>query len=234
MANYNDLPLFPLHLVLFPTMPLPLHIFEPRYREMIARCRREHSPFGIVLIQTGDEIGDSPVPFKIGTLARIVQAEDFSDGRINIVVTGESRFIIDSLREKHSYLTASVTPFKEDDIDPADLRSQHAAVAALIRQYVINLCAATNRHQGAIQLPQEPEYLSYAVASVLQIPLAEKQALLEMRSTKERLQREISLLQREISSQSSSELNPSQTKSSEKATIVPVNTKELSKLSSKN
>ncbi len=55
MVNYDDLPLFPLHVVLFPEMPLPLHIFEPRYREMILRCREENSPFGIVQIQNGPE-----------------------------------------------------------------------------------------------------------------------------------------------------------------------------------
>lgn len=50
MVNYDDLPLFPLHVVLFPDMPLPLHVFEPRYREMILRCREQKSPFGITLI----------------------------------------------------------------------------------------------------------------------------------------------------------------------------------------
>ena len=68
MVNYDDLPLFPLHVVLFPDMPLPLHVFEPRYREMILRCREEKSPFGITLIQSGgeDRRGSRPAPDRHG------------------------------------------------------------------------------------------------------------------------------------------------------------------------
>jgi len=215
-------------------MPLPLHIFEPRYREMLARCRANHSPFGIVLIKTGDEIGDNPVPFSIGTLARVTQCEELSDGRLNVVVVGEHRFTIEKLNSSLPYLTASVKPFHEDGADPSDLRSPHLTVVALFKRYLKNLFASTNRSMSALQLPQEPEYLSYAVASVLQIPLSEKQELLEMRSTQERLQREISLLKREIESQSNSDDKFTPPNSSEKSTIVPVNTKELSKLSSNN
>jgi len=234
MVNYKDLPLFPLHVVLYPDMPLPLHVFEPRYREMLKRCRADHSPFGIVLIKSGDEIGDHPVPFHIGTTARVTQCEELADGRLNVVVVGESRFTIDLVSEDLPYLTASVTPFCENGADPSDLRSPHLAVVSLFKRYLKNLFAATNRPLSALQLPQEPEYLSYAVASVLQIPLAEKQTLLEMRSTRDRLQREIYLLQREIESQPSYDDKSTPAHKSEKSTIVPVNTKELSKLSSNN
>ena len=118
MVNYDDLPLFPLHVVLFPDMPLPLHIFEPRYREMILRCREERSPFGIVLIQNGEESGEEAVPHRIGTTARIAQHEEMPDGRMNILVFGETRFHVTQTRHDKPYLCAQVEPFWEQPGDP--------------------------------------------------------------------------------------------------------------------
>ena len=66
MTNYHELPLFPLNTVLFPDMPLPLHVFEPRYLEMMDYCRRERTPFGVVLIQSGPEVGGPSLPFSVG------------------------------------------------------------------------------------------------------------------------------------------------------------------------
>ena len=75
------LPLFPLNLVLFPGMPLPLHILEERYRAMIGECRDTEQPFGVVLIKEGLEVGGPADPFMTGTSARIVRVEDMDDGR---------------------------------------------------------------------------------------------------------------------------------------------------------
>ena len=97
MTNYHELPLFPLNTVLFPDMPLPLHVFEPRYLEMMDYCRRERMPFGVVLIQSGPEVGGPSLPFSIGTMARVTHREPLDSGSLNIVATGEGNGPVNAL-----------------------------------------------------------------------------------------------------------------------------------------
>ncbi len=227
MVNYDDIPLFPLHVVLFPDMPLPLHIFEPRYREMILRCREEKSLFGITLIQSGADIGAEAVPRSVGTLARIAQYEEMPDGRMNILVFGESRFRITRTFHDKPYLSASVSLIQEEPADEEAIQPDFEAVASLFRAYLQSLFAMSGRALSTLQLPQDAEYLSYAVASVLQVPPHEKQALLEMTETERRLQREIEMLSTEIEAQDTLQ-------SVVGGLSVPVDTQELGKLASLN
>ena len=82
-----ELPLFPLHTVLCPGVALPLHIFEERYRTMVARCLDEGRPFGVVLIRDGREVGGGPTSIAtVGTIAEIREAGKFSDGRYELLV----------------------------------------------------------------------------------------------------------------------------------------------------
>ena len=73
MESMTELPLFPLNVVLFPGMVLPLHIFEPRYREMVNYCLDEKKPFGVVLLREGEERGGPAIPYQVGTAARIMR-----------------------------------------------------------------------------------------------------------------------------------------------------------------
>ena len=227
MVNYDDIPLFPLHVVLFPDMPLPLHIFEPRYREMILRCREEKSQFGITLIQNGADIGAEAVPRQVGTMARIAQHEELPDGRMNILVFGETRFRITRTFHNKPYLCASVQPFAEEIAQSPQIQTAYDSVAGLFRTYLQSLFAMTGRTLSTLQLPQEPEYLSYAVASVLQVPPHEKQSLLEMTETERRLQREIEMLKLEIEAQDMLQAVVG-------GMSLPVDTQELGKLASLN
>ncbi len=233
MTNYDDLPLFPLHVVLFPDMPLPLQIFEPRYREMILRCREERSAFGIVLIQSGTESGEEAVSHKVGTTARIAQQEELPDGRSNILVFGETRFCVVQTRHDKPYLSAQVEPFWEEDSDPQSLRASFESVAGLFKTYLKSMFALTGRSLSALQLPQDPESLSYAVASVLQVSHGEKQSLLEMTQTERRLARESEILRAEIEAQDSLHSLLGE-RPDEDSLILPVDTQELSKLASLN
>lgn len=226
MVNYDDIPLFPLHVVLFPDMPLPLHIFEPRYREMILRCREEKSPFGITLIQNGADIGAEAVPRQVGTLARIAQYEELSDGRMNILVFGESRFRITRTFHDKPYLSAAIALIGEEAAG-SQARDDFDEVAVLFRAYLESLFAMTGRTLSTLQLPQDPEFLSYAVASVLQVPPHEKQTLLEMTDTSRRLRREIEILSTEIEAQDVLQNVVG-------GLSLPVDTQELSKLASLN
>jgi Lon protease-like protein len=233
MVDYNDLPLFPLHVVLFPDMPLPLHIFEPRYREMVLRCREEKSPFGVILIREGEEAGSQAIPHLIGTTARITQYEEMPDGRMNILVFGETRFRVTHASHDKPYLSAKVEPLPEETGDPQQTAPAAEAVAGLFKKYLRALFAMTGRSLSALQLPHEPAYLSYAVASVLQVPLAEKQSLLEIAGTTRRLEQEAELLRAEIKAQNALQEALGAHSESE-AFILPVDTEALGRLSSLN
>ncbi len=224
MVNYEDLPLFPLHVVLFPEMPLPLHIFEPRYREMILHCREENSPFGVVLIGSGEEAGAEAVPQAVGTTAKITQFEEMPDGRMNILVFGETRFQVARTFHDKPYPSAHVLPFWEEAPEPDGLREATELASELFRQYLRALFALSGRPLSTLQLPQDPEYLSYAIGSVLQVPPADKQCLLELTDTTARLTRECDILHAEIEAQGTLK----------GMTAVKVSAQELSKLASLN
>ena len=233
MTNYDNLPLFPLHVVLFPDMPLPLHIFEPRYREMILRCREERSQFGVTLIGNRSDHNEGAAAHQIGTTARITQYEELPDGRMNILVFGETRFEIIQTYQDQPYLSAQVQPFGDEVRDPYHLQETVDTVKHLFRTYLQSLLAMTGRSLSNLQLPSEPENLTYAIASVLQVPLPEKQSLLEMTVTEERLSREMEILRQEIEVQESFQeflgLN-----SQSDSPAYPVDTQELAKLASRN
>ena len=91
-----ELPLFPLNTVLFPHMPLGLHIFEDRYRSMMRDCREQGTTFGVLAIREGAEVGGRALPYTVGTLAQLRDVEELPDGRYNLLVVGASRFHVDS------------------------------------------------------------------------------------------------------------------------------------------
>lgn len=105
-----ELPLFPLHTVLCPGVALPLHVFEERYRAMVARCLREDSPFGVVLIRDGREVGGVAASIAaVGTVAGIREANRLSDGRYELLVVGTRRFRIESVAVgREPYLVGTV------------------------------------------------------------------------------------------------------------------------------
>lgn len=187
-----ELPLFPLNnVVLFPGMPLPLHIFEPRYREMITRCWQEQLPFGVLLIQEGKEVGDGATPYTVGTAARIVQKKTLEDGRMNIVTVGTQRFRVREFHHKHSYLTGTVEslPFVNGSTKIAhDL--MHKIRPRLI-EYVALLSKANKTELNLDRLPEEPTQLAYVVAMAIQISHTRKQEMLELPGIPELLAREI-------------------------------------------
>jgi hypothetical protein len=205
MVNYENLPLFPLHAVLFPRMFLPLHIFEERYKIMIARCLERHEPFGVVLIRQGAEVEsgrDEPVSVhSIGTIARIQGSEMLDGGRFYVVVRGESRFEIVEEKLKEPYLTARIRLLDDEDPELADdlldVQLAYDQACLLFREYVQCVLSGSRRQLGAVQLPDDPELLSYAIGATLQVTLGEKQKLLEVGSCGERLRREVSVMRAE-------------------------------------
>jgi Lon protease-like protein len=111
-----EVPLFPLHTVLCPGVALPLHIFEPRYREMTERCLAEKSPFGVVLIREGREVGTTALAIAaIGTLAEIREANRYDDGRFDLLAVGSQRFSVERvIPSNEPYLVGEVSPLVEE------------------------------------------------------------------------------------------------------------------------
>ena len=197
-----EIPLFPLkNIVLFPGMVLPLHIFELRYREMITHCNREKTPFGVVLIKEGQEVGDllgSPVvPHSIGTLAKIIRVENLDDGCMNITTIGVERFIIEQIQQTQSYLTATVRtlPIINGSTKVANELAQK--MRPRLYQYVELLAKANNTDLKLDRLPEEPMTLAFLVAIALQVSPNEKQTLLERPGVPEILVGELNLLAHE-------------------------------------
>jgi Lon protease-like protein len=116
-----EIPLFPLHAVLCPGIALPLHIFEPRYQLMTERCIATSSPFGIVLILDGRDVGAGSVSIaSVGTLAEIRESNRYPDGRYDLLVVGSGRFTIESVdAQQEPYLVAEVTPIEDEEGDSA-------------------------------------------------------------------------------------------------------------------
>ena len=234
MVNYDNLPLFPLQVVLYPDMTLPLHIFEPRYREMIRQCREQNWVFGVLLDQN-DGGARATEPGAIGTTARLTQLDVLHDGRMNIEVLGETRFKVVRTTQQTPYLSAKVEPFWEEMSDPTLLKSEFDAITELFKTYLKSHFARSNRSLSAVHLPREPEYLSYAVASFLQISLKEKQELLQMTNTQRRLRREIEILNKEIDAYSAwDRVEALNIFGDSRLNVMPVDTEALRKLSSLN
>jgi uncharacterized protein len=195
----HDLPLFPLNTVLFPRMPLPLRIFEPRYQEMMTRCLRERIGFGVVLIREGAEVGGTADPFTVGTVTRIISADELEDGRMNILTMGMVRFRLLKTHDTHPYLSGDIEIWQDEMGDTRALpRLTKLAHRAYIN-YVVELSELMDEEDrpGQIVAPQDPQILSYTIASNLQIPNEDKQRLLEIETVEERLGRELDLLESE-------------------------------------
>ena len=195
----RDLPLFPLNVVLFPRIPLPLHIFEPRYREMIALCLREEIGFGVVLIKEGEEVGGPAVPYSVGTVARLLDVKKFPDGRMNLLTMGVVRFRILQTNTDRSFLRGDVERWEDEMGDTNELpRVTHVAHQLFI-EYMADLMELANAEPSSKQLvaPLDPQVLSYTIATNVQISNEEKQGLLEMDTVEARLRHEITLLERE-------------------------------------
>lgn len=192
-----ELPIFPLNVVLFPGMPLPLHIFEPRYRRMIGRCLENDRTFGVAHIVEGTEGQSGTLPANVGCTAEIVQVTPFADGRMNLQTLGTRRFQILSLREEDDYLIGECEWY-EDEPEEDGLLGVSMNTRRILSRYFDSLSLNTElpAELGELDVPQDPYALSMFIAAVLTLPLHQKQTLLELTSTRNRLELEEFLLER--------------------------------------
>lgn len=177
---------------------MQLHIFEPRYREMIGRCLEYDSPFGIVQIRQGDEVEGEAEPYLVGTACRIENVHHYPDGRMHITVMGERRFRIRRLDEDLAYLVGQV----EAVVDPNDPETPRClALSARLEEtfrILIKGMLARPDFNIEVQLPDDPTFRSFVVARFLNLENGVKQRLLELTDSEERLAELIPLIERQI------------------------------------
>jgi len=177
------IPLFPLDLVLLPSVPLPLHIFEPRYKEMIKECLEEKKDFGLIRSH-----GESLV--TVGCTAEIIQVlKTYPDGRIDILTEGKKRFEVLQLNQERSFLQADVF-FLDDDGKAASGNDVKAALR--LHGEIMQLAGAEAEEKE----PANVDQLAYRLAGSLPFDPDFQQALLEMNSEAERMPAIISFFER--------------------------------------
>lgn len=216
-----QLPVFPLHTVVFPHMPLPIHVFEERYRAMVRELVATDSVaggrFAVSMIAEGREVGGEATWHEIGTICEVRTAEQLSDGRWNLMAVGLERARLrPAAVNPHPYPLADVVRLTEPVGDEAAAMMPAVQAAldlylATVKRFVVrtasqgrtqaqestDVAASLDRMLKPIQLPDDPVAASYAIGGLLQIELARKQGLLEIPDAASRLRRELDLLRRE-------------------------------------
>ena len=196
--------LFPLSAVLLPGMPLPLHVFEQRYRQLLddLAAAPGGARFGVVALRSGTEtrsVGDpdgTPDVQSVGTVAEILEVQRKADGSSDLLSVGSRRFRVESLIEEGKpYLRAEVRFLDEDDGTLDDDRAARAR--ELIVAYDGLLTRIAGRPTGG-ELPSDPNQLGYQIAARLPLMPADRQSLLEIDTTAERLARLNRMLRREL------------------------------------
>jgi len=175
------LPLFPLDVVLLPGAPLPLHIFEPRYKEMIGECRANNAPFGVVrALEEGLA--------EIGCTAEIVSVtKEYPDGRLDLIAEGRKRFEVLELNRKRSFLQAEILLIADE---PGTTTPEDKTRAIRAHFEILSLAGAVQDLSAA-----ELGTLSFYLAGSLPLDLDFKQNLLAMRSEGQRIQAVVAYLE---------------------------------------
>lgn len=181
------LPLFPLRTVLLPHATLGLHVFEERYRRMIRSCLENVQPFGIVLIREGEEVGSIAEPYLVGTMARLKDVKTLDDGSFDVQVVGEGRFRVRQFDEEGEVLHGHIEAVYEDPLrhtnDAARLFSQvREEFESLVRRLF-----AKQDFEVNVRFPTDPYILSFTIANLLPMDPIQRQALLEITDTVDRM-----------------------------------------------
>jgi len=196
VSGLRELPLFPLPVVLFPGVPLPLHIFEPRYRQMLLDIRLGKDVFGLVYFDSSASENETPPVGHIGCVAEVTETQTLPDGRSNILTLGVIRFLIESYVERGDpYLVAQVSYFEDYEEDQDFLSGPSKEVAETFTR-IAQAVRTINDERATLPdiSDTEPQRLSFLVAAAIEIDAEVKQELLELRSTSERLERLRSML----------------------------------------
>ena len=190
----EQLPIFPLNTVMFPGVRVPLHVFEDRYRALVHHLLtisdKSLRLFGIVAIREGYEVGQHGVQsvHRVGCLVQMTSVEPYEDGRFDIEVLGRERLRLDGLDISGEFLVGDVETLPSARTPKGNDTTREATrTLETFAKYRSRLSAASGRAALDGDLPHDPEYLSYSLAATCLLTLRERQSLLEVDSTLERL-----------------------------------------------
>ena len=172
-----ELPLFPLHVVLFPGSSLPLHVFEERYREMMRVVMESDRKIGIVAIRSGMESGGPADTYSIGSIALVEQVQRSQDGSMDILVTGTDRFHIDERLPDDPYPRGNVTTLP--DLPGEEVEGFLTGARAATFRYLSAVARLQESDIKAPSLSEDPVVASYKLAAVLDLDIPERQRMLE-------------------------------------------------------
>ena len=200
VRGVRELPLFPLPVVLFPGVPMPLHIFEPRYRRLLEDIRVRDQLFGLSYFDASASEDTVPPIGHIGCVAEVTEVQPMPDGRSNILTVGLVRYHVESYVEHDDpYLIGTVAFFEDEKEDEEPLARRAHEVSGLFQRIALAVRIINDERATLPELPDvDPEQLSFLVAAAMEIEVDVKLELLEMRSTSERLKRLRDLLARAV------------------------------------
>lgn len=191
VRGVKTLPLFPLSVVLLPDEILPLHIFEPRYRQMLRDIRLEKNLFGVSFFDASNAVSDKPEIGTVGCVAEVREAQTLDDGRSNILTVGVIRYRIENYVEADEpYLVAEVSFFEDQPEPESEMNPLADEVFALFKRLAQAAHDLSGQRGRLADIPQAPpDRLSFLIAAAFNFDIELKYELLETRSTVERLRR---------------------------------------------
>jgi len=175
-ADNSVISLFPLHTVLFPGGPLPLRIFETRYTDMVRRCMREQQPFGVVLIQEGDEAGPVATTATVGCSARIADFYTLQDGLLGISCVGERKFRVQRVWRAPDGLNMGEVSWLASEPE-LELPAEYGQLGETVRRALQDLA---EHYQHVEKKFDQASWVGSRLTELLPIELNDKQALLEL------------------------------------------------------
>jgi Lon protease-like protein len=210
VSNIKFLPVFPLSVVLLPHEILPLHIFEPRYRKMLADIQAENNFFGLSYFDPQSLDAMMPDIGSIGCVAEVREAQQLEDGRSNILAVGVIRYSLESYVETdEAYLVAEISFFDDNQEDGSALSALADEVFKLFMRIVTAAHELSGERGGFPDISQaDPQQLSFLIAAAFNLEAEIKYEFLEMRSTIERLERLRGMLEQSVKKiEESAEIN---------------------------
>ena len=189
--------MFPLGTVLFPGIFLPLHVFEPRYRELTRQCLAGDREFGVVLIERGSEVGGHDVRTRVGTIARILEAQELDDGRWALATVGTRRIRVRDWLPDDPFPRADVEEWEDESAGPEAVERYARAVAALRRVLALKAELGEPAVDATVDLTDDPVLGSYQVAAVAPLGPMDQHTLLAADGPDLRLARVQTLLDEE-------------------------------------